>query len=597
VLPVVKNGQALPESDINSADTLYNALRAAYNSGSNQRRTGAAFIYNTMMANRAPGTGRTVSNAQWLDLRDRLRGLDAAGKIRWHGNVSATINSFWQGTDGGFSPDSTTNDDAFYHNAKNEPGIIIRDYNNNVVYEILRRCANPVERPTSPVPPPQNYTLTPRVDTVSPTQIESGGKVTVRTSVDNTGTVVSRATQWEITQINVQPGKKAPHEDEGATASSTAPCQTGGGAASGNYFQSADATCRNLEKGSGVFNRGTPAQNLKPFVQDREVGDLPVGTRVCFALSIQPRSNTDNNWGHSKPLCTIVGKKPKVQIWGGDISVRGKIETSTSVKKIDGTDKIFGSWVEYGAFSVGVNTHFASGAGLNDQTNEDQAVWSKLTFANKNETDDNAFGNYTALGNFRSAPGIAAYFGAAQNKQPVGGTSVDVSSLTFPTTGPVQVRTVGDLTITGGAIPAGRSVVIISTGTVTIDGDITYADAVLGAARDIPQVVIIAANINIKDSVSRVDSWLVASGTINTCYNFAGNLTSNKCGALLEVNGPVVTNRLLLNRTAGSDTGAQSGEPAERFNLRPDAFLWAQLQASGNNKAQTVHSVELPPRF
>jgi hypothetical protein len=63
------------------------------------------------------------------------------------------------------------------------------------------------------------------------------------------------------------------------------------------------------------------------------------------------------------------------------------------------------------------------------------------------------------------------------------------------------------------------------------------------------------------------------------------------------VNGPVVTGKLVLNRTAGSGTGAQSGDPAERFNLRPDAFLWARLQATGNDKAQTVYSTELPPRF
>ncbi|HEU4715637.1 MAG TPA: hypothetical protein VFS14_02290, partial [Candidatus Saccharimonadales bacterium] len=110
-------------------------------------------------------------------------------------------------------------------------------------------------------------------------------------------------------------------------------------------------------------------------------------------------------------------------------------------------------------------------------------------------------------------------------------------------------------------------------------------------------VVIIANNINIHGNVRQIDAWLVASGTINTCNDFTGNLTSNKCNQPLAVNGPVVTNRLVLNRTAGSGTGAQSGDPAERFNLRPDAFLWAQLQASGNDKAQTVYSTELPPRF
>jgi hypothetical protein len=132
---------------------------------------------------------------------------------------------------------------------------------------------------------------------------------------------------------------------------------------------------------------------------------------------------------------------------------------------------------------------------------------------------------------------------------------------------------------------------------VTIDGNITYTGDMLTSVRSIPQVVIIAANINIRDSVSRIDSWLIASGTINTCANIAAPLNSNKCNTLLEVNGPVITNRLILNRTAGSNPDEESGDPAERFNLRPDAFLWAQLQASGTNKAQTVYSTELPPRF
>jgi hypothetical protein len=598
VLPVIKNGQAIPRSDVNSADSLYALIRAAYDSNNAQRKTGAAFIYNTMMDNNAPGVGRTVSNAQWNDLHQRLKALDDAGKIDWGGNVSASINSYWQGTDGGFTPDGSTNDDAFYSNYKNEAGIRIRDYNNNVVYEILRRCANPVGS-SGGLPQTQNYTLTPHINSVSPTQVETGSKVSVTGSVDNQGQVNSSATQWEITQIIVQPGKKAPYEDEPAgTQSPTAPCQSNGGAASGDYFATSDASCKNIAKGSGVFNLGTPAQNLKPAANNVDVGDLPVGARICFALSVQPRSNTDTQWAHSKPICTVVGKKPKVQIWGGDISVRGKIETSTSVKDDGSGVKTFGSWVEYGAFSVGTNSRFASGSGLNNQSLNEQAAWSKFTFANKDQTGQtDVFGNYTTLPNFRPLPTIAAYFAATRNQQPIGAASVDLASLVFDTGGVVQARTATNLTITGGDIPVGKSVVIIASGTVTIDGNITYTDASLGAVRDIPQVVIIARSINIRDNVSRVDSWLVASDTINTCYNTTGSLTSGKCNILLEVNGPVITNRLVLNRTAGSDTGAQSGDPAERFNLRPDAFLWGQLQAQGNSKAQTVHLVELPPRF
>lgn len=590
VLPTISNNQAIPSS-INTVDELYSFLRAAYASGSNQRQTGAAFIYNTMHGGNAPGTGRTVSDAEWNDLYLRMKGLEAAGKINWTGNVSGAVNTYWQGTQG----DGTNDDDAFYEEPKNESGITFRDYNNKIVYEILRRCANPMgENAGLPPAPPRDYKLTPQVDSVSPTKVEAGSKVSVNGSVDNEGDVASETTQWEITQITVQPGKKAPHEDENGTTSPTAPCQAHGGAASGNYFDSADADCKNVAKGSGTFNLGTPAQNLKPSVSGVDIGDLPVGTRVCFALSVQPRSNTSDDWAHSKPICTVVGKKPKVQIWGGDISVRGKIETSTSVKAVDGATKTFGSWVEYGAFSIGTNSKFASGSGLNKgNLSNVQTDWSKLTFAN---TPSGTLGQYASPASFPAAPGIAAYFASVQNTQPVSG-SVDVSSLTFDTGSEVVVRKATDLTITGGTIPAGKSVVIIATGTVTIDGNIMYTDDTLTSVRNIPQVVIIAANINIKDSVSRVDSWLVATGNVNTCYNLAGILTSNKCNVLLEVNGPVVTGKLILNRTAGSDTDEQSGDPAERFNLRPDAFLWAQLQASGSNKAQTVYSAELPPRF
>lgn len=596
VLPVIRDDQAIPAATVNSADELYNLLRAAYNSGNRQRHTGAAFIYNTMMNKNAPGTGRTVSDTEWSDFLKALRGLDQARKIRWSGNVSASINSFYQGTNGGFSPDGTNDDDAYYDNYKNESGIEIRDYNNKVIYKILRHCANPIGAPGGALPSPQNYTLTPHVDSVSPTAIEAGSKMTITSSVDNVGQINSQTTKWEITQINVNPGKQAPHENN-AGANPLAPCQSGGGSAAGDYFKDGNSTCKNVKKGSGVFNLGAPSPNLKPQANAIDIGDLPVGTRVCFTLSVQPHSNTDARWMHSPPVCTVVGKKPKVQIWGGDIAVRGKIETSTTVKNVGGSTRVFGSWVEYGAFSIGTNNRFASASGLNGQANNAQTAWSKQTFANVDESGAAAFGNYTSAANFRPAPGVASYFGSLPNKQSAGGASINLANLTFTTGGTPIVRTAGNVTITRSDIPAGRSVVILATGTVTIADQITYTSATLNSIQDIPQVVIIANNINIRDNVKQVDAWLVASSTINTCYNFAGSLNSNKCNNTLAVNGPVITNKLVLNRTAGGDSGAQSGDPAERFNLRPDAYLWAQLQASGNNKAQTVYSTELPPRF
>jgi hypothetical protein len=118
--------------------------------------------------------------------------------------------------------------------------------------------------------------------------------------------------------------------------------------------------------------------------------------------------------------------------------------------------------------------------------------------------------------------------------------------------------------------------------------------------------VIIAKNINIADvvganTVTNIDAWLIAQGgTINTCSDVDkdANLSTDICKDKLTVNGPVMTDKLYLRRTAGSGTGANSGDPAEVFNLPASAYLWSITQASkSKSNVQTVYSTELPPRF
>lgn len=579
--------------NVHNSTQLINTIRGHIGCGGGvvnggQHGTGAAFIVLTMMGYPA-GTPRNVACQIFGTWEQTVR--------NWPGNrVNYDVPNYYFGGLNTRYMDSPS-DVQYYFDAGrlSAPSIVFyHPITGAPMYAIKKDCGNPVGRLRSLDLP---YTLTPVVQDVAPSQLEAGNNASVRTQVTNGGQRASDATQWEITMITVQPGKKAPHEDEGVTLSNEAPCQSGGGGPSGNYFQSADASCKNVDKGSQVFIRGTTNKNKDAI----NIGDVPVGTRICFTLSVKPRSDGDTRWAHAKPRCTVVGKQPKVQVWGGDLAVRGLIDTSISSKSIAGTTRVFGSWVEYGAFSVGRNNCFASGSGLvNSQLGcNNQAAWSKLTFANVDASDAPSFGQYAPATGFRPLPGAASFFETIQNKQPIPGGSVDIGSLAVPNNQPLVVRTAGNLRITGGTVPAGHSVVIIASGTVTIGGaGIQYDGAPIGRIQDIPQTVIIAQNINIEESVSRIDAWLVADGVVNTCSNFTGTyLTSNKCGTILEINGPVVTDRLLLNRTGGSGTGEQSGDPAERFNLRPDAHLWALLQSQGNNKAQTVYSVELPPRF
>ncbi len=428
------------------------------------------------------------------------------------------------------------------------------------------------------------FKLTPTA-TLNQNSIEAGGSAPVGNSVAQTDVGPnSDPTDWRLTKYVYAPGRTLSTAEKKARDSGSDPCDA--------FTSSQRSDCDTVQRNEKMVFRN-PMTAFDPQYIYTAPGDIPPGSKVCFVASVsKPTPAATPVWRHSAMVCMVVSKKPKIQVWGGDVSVRGRIETSTTIKDVAGTKRTFGSWVEYGALSVGPNSRFASGSGTNGTTNDNQAAWSTLTFANKDDLGADAFGNYTTPTNFPPAPNIAAYFGASQNKQATGG-SVNLADLTFDTGKSARVYTAGNLTITGGNIPAGKSAVIMASGTVTIRGNISYSGATLHSLTDIPQVVIIANDINIRDSVTRVDAWLVASGTVNTCYNFSGNLTTEKCDEELVVNGPVVTDRLLLNRTAGKD----GGDPAERFNLRADAFLWARLQAVGNNKAQTVYSVELPPRF
>lgn len=433
---------------------------------------------------------------------------------------------------------------------------------------------------------PFNYNLTPSVTGPNGVGVVGGPIATVTPKVNNqlvgnaSATTDSPSVEWQLKRVEVAPGGSIPLTQQ---ENNSAPCA--------HYGNSCTA------KGSGTRTFPAGSTALAALTGETIAPNTPVGTQICYTLSIRPYSQTSGNWRHSAPVCVKVSKQPKVQVWGGDVRTRGGIETGTTVINSGGTDKLFGSWVEYGGFSVGANDGFASGAGLNNgNTNMSAAAWNKLTFANIDNSGSSSFGRYT----LDALPTITDQFIGA----PSGGAfNSDLGALSSGT------YAVGSVTISASAVGqtggVGKSIIIVSSGTVTIAGDITYtgvAGDTFTATSQIPQVVIIARNINITGGAGRVDAWLLTSpsgGAINTCSDrpVGAALNSTVCSNLLTVNGPVVTDHLYLRRTAGSDSVAAAGAPAEVFNLRSDAYIWAYARASQSGKAQTVYSVELPPRF
>jgi len=463
---------------------------------------------------------------------------------------------------------------------------------------------------------PYNYTLTPFITSDVSEAIEANTIFSVIPSTTNKGPTRSSSTRWQITEIVVDPGNTVPNPKGGASDQS--PC--------GTYFQGANSTCgpiaSNVSGSSGttVFSEtGAWLSGSKVAATAVTSGDYEVGTHICYAFSVQPQASfgpvdvdvpgVDGNlWAHSAPVCLVISKKPKAQIWGGDLSTIGLVQTSTSTKAANG-GRTFGSWVEYGMFATGSITGMASGSAFAGSGLQNATVcsFSTLSFTNAGDSAcgiDTKKGYYATTGSIadiaNSFPGdgtpIPADTEVKPNELPVGSSGVFVGSTT------------GNLTLGTSILDQGKSIILKVSGTVTIAGDQMYYDGPYNAISQLPQLIIIADKIIINSDVTRVDAWLIANGAngiLETCntgsstYELTGDqrLTINKCKDKLTVNGPVMAKQLWLRRTYGSGIGEASGIPAEIFNLRADAYLWSIARATSSGHVQTVYTTELPPRF
>lgn len=437
---------------------------------------------------------------------------------------------------------------------------------------------------------PYNYTLTPSVGHDHSDVIDVGESFKVIPGVSSSGPTKSKATQWQLTQMIVNPGVTPPHlGSTGASPTAPAPCVS--------YFAGSGVACTSLSSGTTVFDENGAWSGSTPGTISVTVGDdYAIGTRLCYAFSLQPWASLDDRWIHTAPKCLVVGKSPKTQIWGGDLLVReggGLVTTSKSLK----SERTFGSWAEYGIIAAGNITGAASGAAFAGPglANATICGYSPLSFTNAVDTkciESVPIGNYSSAGSMPDVDG--SFPGLSKDINP---GNYDVNSLTA---GINSVSGNGNVTLLPSELSSGKTIILKTTGEVTISGDITYANGPYPKISQLPQLVIIADRIIINSGVSQVNAWLIAknsdnTGFIKTC-EIVGDMV-NKCSNPLTINGPVMTNHLYLYRTAGSGSGVASGDPAEVFNLRADAYLWAVNQATSTGRIRTVYTTELPPRF
>lgn len=418
----------------------------------------------------------------------------------------------------------------------------------------------------------------------------------------------TKTSEWQITKLTYLPNIMVP--STASASNPNIPC---------NHYSGKDK-CEVFNSGSGVFSNaskptliGSGNSPLKKYTD--KMTDLPAGTKICYTFSFKASSsdpsndsfNLDNMWQHSslklEENCVIIVKKPKVQVIGGDLIV-GRTNTSPTTNSqiyttISDKGNYFGSWGEYGLFATGKITGMASGSAFASPTGSNLKQicnYSTLTFGNA----DNPVANCTASsskGKYKQSTTIvdvaSTFVGKGDNLPP----NISVDNF-FSGNGLRIGERNGNLNLTESILESGKSVVLKVNGTVTISGNQIYENKEYHGISEIPQLVIIADKIIINSDATQVDAWLVANDSVQTCnVNTDTYLTINHCNRPLTVNGPVITNKLYMLRTAGSEPNEGSGDPAETFNLRADAYLWSFARASSSGRIQTVYTTELPPRF
>lgn len=337
-----------------------------------------------------------------------------------------------------------------------------------------------------------------------------------------------------------------------------------------------------------------------------------VGSKYCNAYGYKIEywyaynSGSGDSWHHDSSRdywyvydsdCRAIAKKPSASIWNGSLQTNGGVKTSTSYRfdnpvmgaesSSGGNRTLYGSWSEFMNVVAGQVDGTASGAKLyHGSSSRDLASNSPLTISNNNSSSI-GYSGVTGNSAFRTRTGT--YLAE-------------------------QARTIGNTL--GAQINLRGTQIWKANGTLTITGDITLAPGPYSSIYDIPRVIIFADDVNIASDVTRIDAWIIANGTVNTCSDFQARTTqadttsvwSSACAKQLVFNGPVVANKLALNRSFGSDAlvtrtdifGNRSAKysSAEVFNYRADDYLWAYAQAGRYDSSYTeAYTRELPPRY
>lgn len=361
----------------------------------------------------------------------------------------------------------------------------------------------------------------------------------------------------------------------------------------------------------------------KAIVLNDSYGQIQPGDQVCSYVTL-------DNWnvinGESSPStvasnvsCVRVGKKPQLQINGGDSYAKDGFIGSSYANLA--TNINHGSYSQYGLMTGdGSIVNFGS-AGYTNIADTNKAMACRLAYANSGGFSGGACGliGKSKLGRLASLPSMPAdTIDFSSNnvsiQQLVDGRPE--GSYSFRYTGN------GSLTIRESKLPAGYHISVYSNKPVVVNGDIVFGartsagdsgeTAGYTSLSQMPSfnLIVSSGNVDISSNVSLLAGvYVVSNGSFKTCQNATNDDLGiiDECSSKLKIDGAIVsrqTPRLL--RTFGSGNAAYvnqwdgntASSSAEWINYTPNVWLIPNLNDYTliNNYKTTTMNV-LPTRF
>ncbi|MDO4729979.1 MAG: hypothetical protein Q4A96_02155, partial [Candidatus Saccharibacteria bacterium] len=340
-----------------------------------------------------------------------------------------------------------------------------------------------------------------------------------------------------------------------------------------------------------------------------------IGQKYCMAVAVYPAdshntetTDIEKNADQSVALsgdtigdgaywrvsvsCRTVAKYPSLSVEGNALHVAGGVNVSTPREISNGAvSGVFGSWSEYGIIA-GSSPTMASGATLAYATAHTGLNTTGQTGGNSGMVRY----NIETVGDYNMS-GAAGQTEVAEIRHEIATLRSRLSRFREGGTDGVAIY---------GSDLFDTSAVTYSGGNLSINSDIIKNDPKR-------QILIFARNITISNNVKRIDAWLIADNSIDTCSekDVGGDnpITITDCTNELIINGPVVlgtgdqdeSSKLKLDRTYGaeSEAGDINGNirRGEVFNYDPSSVQWAYKESLKDSKTEIQYIKERAVRY